>query len=143
MSCDTNVQYKIVLTLQSDWMRLYAGELHKLHFPRPHTRSLGTDYSSDPSNKQSCMNPYAVYVLSRGKICTISSARARHHTSKHISNKSVQVQENMEVLQVYSADQTTAARQGNKSRRRSARLDPLMRSSTLLRRHALLVDAVA
>ncbi len=30
MSCDPDVQYKIVLILQSDWTRLYAGALHKL-----------------------------------------------------------------------------------------------------------------
>ncbi len=30
MSRDPDVQYKIALILQSDWMRLYAGALHKL-----------------------------------------------------------------------------------------------------------------
>ncbi len=30
MSCDPDVQYKIVLNLQSNWTRLYAGALHKL-----------------------------------------------------------------------------------------------------------------
>ncbi len=30
MLCDPDVQYKIVLILQSDWTRLYAGALRKL-----------------------------------------------------------------------------------------------------------------
>ncbi len=49
MSCDPDVQYKIVLILQSDWTRLYAGTLHKLiyaTFPDSlslqRARSLGT-----------------------------------------------------------------------------------------------------
>ncbi len=34
MSCDPDVQYKIVLILQSDWTRLSAGALHKLMYGR-------------------------------------------------------------------------------------------------------------
>ncbi len=30
MSCDADMQYKLVLILQSDWTRLYAAALHKL-----------------------------------------------------------------------------------------------------------------
>ncbi len=45
MSCDPEVQYKIVLILQSDWTRHYGGTLHKLIYALFQTLHTGAKES--------------------------------------------------------------------------------------------------
>ncbi len=54
MSCDPDEQSKIVLILQSDWTRLYAGALHKL---------INGTFPDSPSENETSVGACTAVVL--------------------------------------------------------------------------------